>query len=132
VTKRVPCALAVVAILVLTGCVEVVAPSDIPGTYRRSYEFGTDELILEPGGTFRQTIEVNGPPRERVRQVGTWRYDGDLTLVTCLALADGFKRLNRSYREPGVCHMPVWRYLWRREVMIGSDEGNPYVQITPR
>lgn len=57
------------------SCIGGVSVVDLYGTWIAKYPNGSEELILRPDGTYRQTVHITGYP-ELIRE-DRWRYDGD-------------------------------------------------------
>jgi len=105
-----------------------VPESDIVGEHIAEYEFGTDKLVLMPGGEFQQTITVGD---DAISRRGRWRTDGDkLALVGWTEVADPFGKLNAGWQRlvvSGEVTMSVER-IWYR-VVVGSGATVPYRKV---
>ena len=120
-------------LVILTACGRPIERAEVPGTYRSEYDFATTQLTLSPDGTFSQEVRLKSG--DTAQQKGVWRYDTAaqrLTLDKCLDVNDGFRRLNKEYRTPMVCNLPVGQSSARQDgIRLGSEEGNPYWKVGP-
>jgi hypothetical protein len=118
-------------LLVLPRCGRTIESAEVPGAYRSECAFAVTELKLLPDGTFTEHIRLTGSG-EVTDHTGLWRYDAGaqrLTLDKCLDVNDGFRQLNKEYRTPMVCNLPVVHSWSRNSIRLGSDEGIPYWKV---
>ena len=105
-----------------------VPEADIVGEHIAEYEFGTDRLVILPGGAFHQTITVGS---ETVSRRGRWRRVGEnLALVGWTEVADPFGQLNAGWQRlvfSSEVTMNVER-IWYR-VVVASGATVPYRKV---
>lgn len=110
VKRKTTANLVLVAILtiILTACLPL-KEKGLYGTYLAKYPFGSEKLILKPGGKYVQELSVKGQ-RKILKHVGCWRYaqsDAYVELESGLSFAEsvdpahperGLK--NENYKAP--------------------------------
>ncbi|WP_243438348.1 hypothetical protein [Fundidesulfovibrio soli] len=117
------------ATVMLVGCSNNVPVDKIYGTYKTSYPFGTETIILQPSGEFIQTVAVNG--QKEVTVSGTWKYDPNGSRVNfegLLILLDGFGQLRNGWNEvkPGISSLAVEKNWFR--IIMASAAPYPYLK----
>lgn len=123
----------VVSAMALVSCLRPVQTKELYGTYVAEYSFGTETLLLQDDGAYKQEVAISGVSNPSVHS-GKWRYDDRakrIILEDCLVVSDGLGGLRRDYDVPqrGNCMFPVERrYLWSGRLRLGPDEGNPYLK----
>ena len=117
----------------LTGC-SVSSSAELQGKYVAHYSFGSEELILKPGGTYEQIIHVKGDP-EPIVSVGTWTYyrdwpQGRVEFTNFRAIADMQGNLIKKYRttETGNARLPVERQFLVGRIRLGPDVQGTHVK----
>jgi hypothetical protein len=97
-------AMTLVAVLAvwLWACSSDVTQSELAGSYEAKYQFGTQNLRLQPDGTYTQKLTL--PTVEgAVSHAGRWEYSqarGLVILHEPLMFDDNFGKLNPQYRTP--------------------------------
>jgi hypothetical protein len=129
-------ALAAYTAVSLSACAGGVDEKLLPGTYRATYEFGTEELTIRSDGTYEQTFAETGRTPVSINRGGWTVTRGDawdrsvLVLHDAIALVDGFgKRAVPPHRAT------VWRLPARRDgnqirFVINEDIGLAFVKWT--
>jgi hypothetical protein len=109
------------------ACRREVPTRDIPGTYRARHDFGTEELTLNPDGTYEQSFAEPGRNPTAINR-GTWTLQkGDvwdpvrIMLTDAIQVADETGRRTAMNPMKGLWQMPV-RRSGRGEVQIVVHE----------
>jgi len=131
------------SVLILVASSLVVTTCSLPrsaliGTWRAELTMGSNVLVLDGNGTFRQQVSIrdlNGRDRT-VTRLGTWEYDGNrlfgqVLLRNCLAPTDMDDQLNpRFEQDHGNCSYAVERdWGLSSRLRIGSIEGTLFYKV---
>jgi len=119
--------LLILNLMSLLACSTHVSSEKISGTYRATYPFGKAVLVLQTGGTFVQTVEVNG---ESSVARGSWNFDSEkskITLLGVMPVVDGFGHLERNWRRTDVLNEQPVERLWLK-IEIETNESYGYVK----
>jgi hypothetical protein len=119
--------LLILNLISLLACSTHVSSEKVSGTYVATFPFGKAVLVLQTGGTFVQTVEVNG---ESAVARGLWNFDSQnskITLLGIMPIVDGFGHLEKNWRNAGdLNEQPVER-LWLK-IEIETNESYGYVR----
>jgi hypothetical protein len=97
--KKMAYLLLILNLMSLLGCSTHVSSEKVSGMYLATYPFGKAVLVLQTGGTFVQTVEMNG---ESAVARGSWNFDSQnskITLLGIMPIVDGFGHLERNWRK---------------------------------
>jgi hypothetical protein len=99
---RIAMTLVVVLAVGLWACSSDVTQTELAGGYEAKYEFGTQNLRLQPDGAYMQKLTL--PTVEgAVSHAGRWEYSqarGLVILHDPLMFDDNFGKLNPQYQTP--------------------------------
>ncbi|MCU1309320.1 MAG: hypothetical protein JWO20_445 [Candidatus Angelobacter sp.] len=115
--------------LLVSGCATKVSTDKVSGTYLASYPFGSEQLTLNPNGTFVQKVVLNG--EEPAEQQGSWIFDPETSYVTfrnLAVVADGFGNRIDNWRnsKPIASSLPVERFYFK--IRISDSAKFPYTK----
>ena len=114
-------------LVTLVACSTHVSSKKVSGTYVATYPFGKASLVLQPGGTFVQSVEVNG---ESAVARGSWSFDSkssEITLRGIMPVIDAFGHLEKNWRDTdNLSDQPV-EHLWLK-IEIETNESYGYVK----
>ena len=121
--------MAVITVIVLFGCSISVPASKVNGTYKASYQFGSETISLNPNGSFVQEIAIKNEAPVTVS--GKWEYDangGRVNLEGFVSAVDGFGHLRSDWRavKPGVASFDIEIHWFR--IVMASAAAHPYVK----
>jgi hypothetical protein len=126
--KKMAYLLLILNLMSLLACSTHVSSERVSGTYLATYPFGKAVLVLQTGGKFVQTVEVNG---ESAIARGSWSFDSQnskITLLGIMPIVDGFGHLERNWRNTDdLNEQPVER-LWLK-IEIETNESYGYVKL---
>ncbi|MFP5239404.1 MAG: hypothetical protein ACLGQW_06205 [Acidobacteriota bacterium] len=117
------------ATVMLVGCSDKVPIDKVYGTYKTSYPFGTETIILQSSGKFTQHVAVNG--QQEVTVSGRWEYDQNASRVNfegLMIVLDGFGQLRNGWSEvkPGISSLNVEKNWFR--IIMASAAPYPYLK----
>jgi hypothetical protein len=124
----------VVFIGLFVCCKRDITTAELYGEYLARYPFGTDKIILSPGGRYVQEVAINGNSDRLVRE-GHWQFEvpdtplgfGRIRLDGCLRVVDGLGRLREDFKKPLLCMYPIERdFYFSDRLRLGSDGSAGY------
>lgn len=93
-------------LLTVCSCSSGVVYEDLVGVYKVQYPYGTEELVLNRDGTYKQTILLTN--KDEVSHTGQWKFlekESKVVLKDPLIVDDNFGRPNPNF-------MKVQEGLW--------------------
>jgi hypothetical protein len=89
------------ALLAVAAC-RAPSRSELVGTYKIRYPYGSEELRLHDDGTYFQVVRVDRGGLSAANG-GKWEYrekDGDVSLMAALLVDDNFGKVSSTWMTP--------------------------------